>query len=140
MKSMTVDAVPEQLERVQAFIAAELERADIPARARMQIALAAEEIYVNIVRYAYHPGKGKATVSCSAEGEPLQVILEFADSGRPFDPLAAPEADVTLPAGEREIGGLGILLARKSMDQISYAYRDGKNILTLKKNCQAAKT
>ena len=67
------------------------------------------------------------------EGKPLQVILEFLDNGRPFDPLTVSEADTTLPAGEREIGGLGILLVKKSMDQISYAYKDGKNILTLKK-------
>lgn len=134
MKTVTVDAALSQLEAVQAFIETELDQKRIPDRARMQIALAAEEIFVNIVHYAYHPQTGTVTVSCSAEGEPLQVILEFTDSGRPFDPLAAPKADVSLSAGERKIGGLGILLAQKSMDQISYVYRDGKNILTLKKN------
>lgn len=133
MKSITVDATLENLERVQSFIEQELEEYGCPIKAMMQISMAAEEIYVNIAHYAYKPRIGKATVICSVEGEPLQVILEFLDNGRPFDPLSVLDADTTLPAGEREIGGLGILLAKKSMDQISYAYKDGQNILTLKK-------
>lgn len=133
MKSITVDATVENLEKVQSFIEAELVEINCPVKAMMQISMAVEEIYVNIARYAYNPEIGKATVLCSVEGEPLQVILEFLDNGHPFDPLAFEDADTSLPAGEREIGGLGILLVKRSMDQISYAYREGQNILTLKK-------
>ena len=133
MKSITVDATLENLEKVKSFIEQELEASGCPVKAMMQISMAAEEIYVNIAHYAYKPGIGKATIICSVEGNPLQVILEFLDNGRPFDPLAVSEADTTLPAGERKIGGLGILLVKKSMDQISYAYKGGQNILTLKK-------
>lgn len=136
MKSITVDATVENLEKVQSFIETELEKNDCPAKAMMQISMAVEEIYVNIARYAYNPEVGKATVLCSVEGEPLQVMLQFLDNGHPFDPLAFKDADTTLPAGEREIGGLGILLVKKSMDQISYDYQEGQNILTLKKRLQ----
>lgn len=133
MKSITVDATLENLEEVQNFIELELEKSGCPVKARMQISMAAEEIYVNIAHYAYRPGIGKATISCSVEGDPLQVILEFLDNGHPFDPLSVSDADTTLSAGERKIGGLGILLVKKSMDQIFYSYKNGQNILTLKK-------
>ena len=65
--------------------------------------------------------------------DPLAAIITFIDSGMPYDPLARPDPDVTLPAEEREIGGLGIYMVKKSMDNISYEYKDGKNILTIKK-------
>ena len=59
--------------------------------------------------------------------------MTFIDKGVPYDPLKRKEPDVTLPAEEREIGGLGIFLTKKTMDYVSYEYRDGQNILTLKK-------
>lgn len=133
MKSITVDATLENLESVQNFIEQELKENGCQMKVLMQISIAVEEIYVNIAHYAYNPEIGKATIFCSVEGEPLQVTLEFLDNGHPFDPLAVEDADTTLPAGERKIGGLGILLVKKSMDQLSYAYKDGQNILTLKK-------
>lgn len=133
MKEITVAAIPDNLARVQEFIEMELESCGCPMRAMMQISVAVEEIYVNIARYAYHPSVGEATVRCAVGGEPLQVTLQFLDSGRPFDPLAKPDADITLSAEEREIGGLGILMVKKSMDDVQYQYKDGCNILTLKK-------
>ena len=71
---------------------------------------------------------------CCVGGDPLQVTIQFLDSGKPFDPLAKEDADTTLSAEERGIGGLGILMVKKSMDAVDYAYVDGKNILTIKKN------
>lgn len=133
MKEITVAAILDNLARVQGFIEAELESCGCPMRAMMQISVAVEEIYVNIARYAYHPSVGEATVRCAVGGEPLQVTIQFLDSGKPFDPLAKPDADITLSAEEREIGGLGILMVKKSMDNVQYEYRDGCNILTLKK-------
>lgn len=133
MKEITVSATLENLARVQEFIEVELENCGCPMKAMMQISVAVEEIYVNIAHYAYHPSVGEATVRCAVGGEPLQVTIQFLDSGKPFDPLRKPDADITLSAEEREIGGLGILMVKKSMDDVQYQYKDGCNILTLKK-------
>lgn len=133
MKEITVAATLDNLASVQDFIEVELEHCGCPMKAMMQISIAVEEIFVNIAHYAYHPSVGEATVRCAVGGEPLQVTIQFLDSGKPFDPLKKPDADVTLSAEEREIGGLGILLVKKSMDEVQYEYKDGCNILTLKK-------
>ena len=100
----------------------------------LQVSVAVEEIYVNIAHYAYHPEIGEATIRCAVGGDPLQVTIQFLDSGKPFDPLAKPDADITLSAEERQIGGLGILMVKKTMDDVVYEYKDGCNVLTLKKN------
>ena len=102
-------------------------------KAQMQIAIAVEEIYVNIARYAYHPEVGEATIRCEVGGEPLQVVIQFMDGGKPYNPLEKDDPDTTLGVEEREIGGLGIFMVKKSMDDISYTYADGKNILTIRK-------
>ena len=133
MKELTVPATLAALQTVQAFIEAELESGGCPMKAATQISIAVEEIYVNIAHYAYHPEIGEATVRCAVGGDPLRVTIQFLDSGRPFDPLAKPNADTTLSAEEREIGGLGILMVKRSMDQVDYAYEGGKNILTIRK-------
>ena len=133
MKELTVPATLEKLEEVQAFIEGELEKHGCPMKAAMQISIAVEEIYVNIAHYAYHPEIGEATVRIAVGGDPLQVTIQFLDSGKPFDPLAKPDADTTLSAEERDIGGLGILMVKRSMDDVAYEYKDGCNILTLKK-------
>ncbi len=133
MKSLTLPAALEKLETVQAFIATELEAVDCPMKAEIQIQVAVEEIYINIARYAYYPKVGEVTVICTVGGDPLQVTIQFLDRGKPFNPLAREEVDTTLSAEEREIGGLGILMVKKSMDAVSYAYRNGVNILTIKK-------
>ena len=134
MKEITLPATLENLASVQSFIEEELEAADCPVKAMMQISIAVEEIYVNIARYAYNPEVGEATVRCAVGDDPLQVTIQFLDSGRPFDPLAKPDTDTSLSAEERDIGGLGILMVKKSMDDVQYRYEDGCNILTLKKH------
>lgn len=133
MKELTVSAALENLSRVQGFVEQELEQHDCPMNAMMQISIAVEEIYVNIAHYAYHPNVGEAVIRCEVGGEPLQVTIQFLDSGKPFDPLSQTNADTTLLADKREIGGLGILMVKKSMDQVEYTYENGKNILTLRK-------
>lgn len=133
IKRLTVPAKVERLEEVNQFIGQELERQGCPARVQMQVELAVEEIFVNIASYAYHPAAGEAEIEVAASGDPPTVSIRFLDSGRPFNPLSKKEADTTLSAGERDIGGLGILLVKKSMDQVSYSYQDGKNILTIQK-------
>lgn len=134
MKEMSLPAKAENLQTVIDFVTDELESFACPLKARLQIELAVEEIFVNIARYAYRPEVGEATVRCAVDKEPLQVVIQFLDQGKPYNPLTKKDADTSLPAEEREIGGLGILLVKKSMDSIDYEYQDGKNILTIKKN------
>ena len=133
MKDITVDATLDNLEVVQNFVSEELEMQGCSMKVMMQIEIAVEEIYVNIVHYAYNPEIGKATIRCEVTDNPMQVIIQFLDSGVPFDPLAKKDADITLSAEEREIGGLGIFMVKQSMDEVSYDYKEGKNVLTIKK-------
>ena len=133
MKDITVDATLDNLEVVQNFVNEELENQGCSMKVMMQIEIAVEEIYVNIVHYAYNPQVGKATIRCEVTDNPMQVIIQFLDSGVPFDPMAKEDADITLSAEERSIGGLGIYMVKQSMDEVNYEYKDGKNILTIRK-------
>ena len=99
----------------------------------MQIELAIEEIFVNIASYAYPSGCGDVTITADLSGVPKTLIVVFQDSGTPFDPLAKEDPDITLPIEQRRIGGLGIFLVKEYMDDVTYRYADGKNILTIKK-------
>ena len=133
MNELTVEATVENLTQVMAFLEARLEEADCPMKAQMQLTIAAEEIYVNIAHYAYAPETGEATVRVEITDDPRAAAITFIDRGVPFDPLAKPDPDVTLSAEERGIGGLGIYMTKKSMDDVRYEYRDGQNVLTLTK-------
>ena len=133
MKTLTVPAELEQLQNVQDFISGELEAFDCPMKTQFQIEVAVEEIFVNIVSYAYRPEVGEATVRCAVEEEPLQVTIQFLDHGKPFDPLAKKDADTSGEALEGREGGLGILMVKKSMDDVRYEYENGKNVLTIRK-------
>ena len=134
MAEITVAADLDSLNNVLAFVDGEMERAGCSMKLMTQVDMAVEEIFVNIARYAYHPEAGEASVRCEAGGDPFQIVVGFADRGRPFNPLDREDPDVTLDAEARQLGGLGILMAKKLMDEIQYEYRDGKNILTLRKN------
>lgn len=129
---LTIEADAARLGELQDFLSAWLEEADCPMKAQMQLGLAAEEIFINIASYAYAPGTGSATVSVELDGA-REAVLRFTDHGIPYDPLAKPDPDVTLSAEERAIGGLGIFVTKKFMDEVSYEYRDGANILTIRK-------
>ena len=133
MKEMTIKAVLQNVSAVTDFVNEELDHYDCPIKGRVQINVAIDEIFSNISRYAYGAGQGDATVSIEVEAQPLRVILTFSDHGVPFNPLEKAAPNVKLSAEEREIGGLGIFLVRKTMDAISYEYKDGMNILTIKK-------
>ena len=133
MKDITVAATLDNLEVVQNFVSGELEERGCSMKVMMQIEIAVEEIYVNIVHYAYNPEIGEATIRCEVTDDPMQVIIQFLDSGIPFDPLAKEDADITLSAEERQIGGLGIFMVKRSMDEVSYEYKEGNNVLTIKK-------
>ena len=130
---LQLEATDENLSRVIAFLDEHLEAMGCPPRTLMQIEVAAEELFVNIAHYAYVPKTGSATVRLSFEPEPRAAVITFIDRGMPYDPLAKPDPDVTLPAEERQIGGLGIYMVKKSVDAIDYRREDGMNILTIRK-------
>ena len=135
-KRITVEAVLENVEKVTEFVNQELEQLGCSVKTQMQIDVAIDELFGNIANYAYHPQKGgMATIEVSRSAEsPAQVAITFQDQGKPYNPLEKEDPDITLGAAERPIGGLGIFLVKKTMDDIAYEYRDGKNILTIKKN------
>ena len=133
MKSLEIEASLQNLDQVLEFLEEQLFDAGCPMKTAMQLQLAAEEIFVNIASYAYGSGTGTARIQVEFEQAPRAVKVTFTDSGVPYDPLEKEDPDVTLSAAEREIGGLGIFITKKSVDDISYKYREGKNILTLKK-------
>ena len=131
---LVIDAKIEKLDDVVAFIEQHLEQWECPMKIMTQINIAVEEIFVNIAHYAYTPNEGKAYISIKLIGREVEIV--FKDSGVPYDPLAKPDPDVTLSAEEREIGGLGIYMVKKSMTSLSYEHKDGNNILTIRKNLE----
>ena len=133
MKELELEAKVENLSDVLDFVDEELEGAGCSMKIQMQIDIAVEEIFVNIANYAYSPEIGTATVRIEVMGDPPAVDITFIDGGVPYDPLAKADPDVTLMAEERQIGGLGIFMVKKSMDDVKYEYLDGHNVLTLKK-------
>ena len=134
MKELTLSATVENIETVTEFVNAQLELLDCPIKAQMQIDIAIDELFGNIAHYAYNTEVGSATVRVEVSEAPLAVIITFIDNGVPYDPLGKDDPDITLSAEEREIGGLGIYMVKKSMDEITYEYKDGQNILKIKKN------
>ena len=128
-----LEALREYTEEVQAFVEERLAPYACKPKTLMQIAVAVEEIYVNIANYAYKPGTGSARIRAEVSGDPACLTLVFMDCGTPYNPLAKEDPDVTLAAEDRKIGGLGIYMTKVFMDEESYAYEDGQNILTLKK-------
>jgi anti-sigma regulatory factor (Ser/Thr protein kinase) len=134
MNELTIDATVENIGIVTDFVDEQLEQYNCPIKAQMQINIAIDELFGNIAHYAYDPNVGPATVKVEVIDEPMAVIITFIDSGVPYDPLAKADPDITLSAEERDFGGLGIYMVKKSMDDITYEYKEGKNILRIKKN------
>lgn len=133
MNEITVLAHVDQMEAVNNFIREELAPYNCSPKAEMQIELAIEEIFVNIAHYAYKP-EGNATIRCGVDGALQQVTIQFLDDGIPYNPLEKDDPDVTLEADGRDIGGLGVFLVKRTMDDVDYQYLDRKNILTIKKS------
>lgn len=135
MYEIQVAAKTANLDDVIAFLDDIMEQHDVPMKIRVQVDVAAEEVFVNIAHYGYptESGTAKITVDITDEG----LTIRFVDSGTPYDPLQKQDPDVTLSAEERPIGGLGIFMVKKSMDDVSYVYENGCNILTLFKKIPA---
>jgi len=133
MQELTIEANIENLDQVIAFVDQILDDSGCSVRAKLQLDVAVEELYVNIAHYAYEPETGFATIRAETQPEAGTISITFIDSGKPFDPLAKPDPDVTLSAEKRKIGGLGIYMVKKSMDDVRYEYTNGQNILTIVK-------
>ena len=133
MNEITLKATIENIPRATAFIDEALEAAACSMKAQMQIDVAMDELFGNIARYAYAPGEGEATVRFHFQEETRTASITLIDSGIPFNPLSVAEPDTTSAAQDRPIGGLGIFLVRKTMDDMAYEYRDGKNHLAIMK-------
>ncbi|MPN64165.1 hypothetical protein SDC9_211936 [bioreactor metagenome] len=128
MKKLKLNPTLESMEQITAFVEQELENGGIPMKIIVQMNIAVDEIFSNIARYS---GANDVTVGVFVkEGH---ITLRFADNGRPYDPTEKPDPDTSLSAEERDIGGLGIFMVKKSMDTVEYEYHDGLNILTLTK-------
>lgn len=133
MKELNIGATVENIATVTEFVNEQLEALDCPVKVQVQINIAIDELFGNIAHYAYNSDVGMVTVGVEVSKEPLAVTITFIDSGVPYDPLSTTEPDITLSAEERQLGGLGIYMVKKSMDDITYEYKDGKNILSIKK-------
>lgn len=136
MESLQIKAATKNLDAVLDFVNAELERMGCSMKNQIQIDMAVEELFVNIAHYAYDGGTGDAVISAGPDtesGADGVLRITFRDWGIPFDPLKKKDPDISLPVEEREIGGLGIFMAKKVMDRMDYRYENGQNILTMTK-------
>ena len=131
--ALTLEARSANLDQAVSFVSGKLEAADCPVKIQMQIEVAVEELFVNVASYAYPSGSGSVTIDMEITEEPAAAVITFTDSGIPFNPLKKDDPDIALSAEERQIGGLGIYMVKKSMDDIAYAYRDGRNVLRIVK-------
>ena len=133
MKTLTLKAVLDRIPEVIAFIEEQLEAVGCPMKAQMQIDMAVDELFSNIAHYAYGKGTGDATVIFDYDPETRTISVTFEDAGVAYDPLKKDDPDVSLPVSEREVGGLGIFLVKKTMDAMEYERRDQRNRLTIRK-------
>lgn len=133
VKELTLEATLEKIPEVTAFVNSLLDELGCSMKAQVQIDVAIDEIFSNIARYAYKGKKGSATVRIEKEKDPAAVLITFIDNGIPYNPLAQKDPDITLAAEERPIGGLGIFVVKKTMDDLQYAHRNGQNILRIRK-------
>ena len=132
-RTLTLTNDVQEVPLLNTFVDEICELVGFDMKTTMQMNLAIEEAVVNVMNYAYPPGKkGEINISATANDSRLKIIIS--DSGVPFDPTAKGEADTTLSAEERPIGGLGIFLVRQLMDSVNYEHVDSYNVLTLMKN------
>ena len=138
MSEVTLEAAEENLDEVLRFVEDTLENTGCSLEDQRQIAIAVEEVFINIVSYAYKPGRGDTTLRLDVSQDPAEITITFIDHGVPFDPLAKEDPDIDLPAKQRKVGGLGIFVVKNLMDDVFYEYRNGQNILTMKKKTAAS--
>ena len=131
MTNKTFPAKTEALSDILGFVDQTLESYECPMKIQTAICVAIEEVFVNVAHYAYGDGEGDVTLGVEFDEKSREITFRMADKGIPFDPLKKPDPDITLSTEEREIGGLGIFITKKTMDRVTYAYENGENILTM---------
>ncbi|MBQ7681163.1 MAG: ATP-binding protein [Oscillibacter sp.] len=131
MPALRIAARRESMEEVMAFVDAQLEARDCSMKSQTQLDIAVDELFTNIASYAYGAESGEAVIEMEFPDGFAEIT--FRDWGTPYNPLERPDPDVTLSAEERQIGGLGIYMVKKSMDSVSYRYEDGQNVLTIRR-------
>lgn len=131
--SITLPATVENIGKITAFVEGRMEEKDCPLKQIMQVSMAVDEVMANVAMYAYAPGTGDVTVAVDFDDGSRTVSITFIDRGVAFDPLAKEDPDVTLPAEQRKIGGLGIFLVKKTMDDVAYRREGDKNVLCIRK-------
>ena len=131
MVEQTLPARIEALSDVLGFVDQTLEGYECPMKIQTAVCVAIEEVFVNVAHYAYGEGEGDMTLGIGFDEESRNITFRMTDKGTPFDPLKKPDPDITLSAEDREIGGLGIFITKKTMDSLTYAYENGENILTM---------
>ena len=140
MKELKIEATIENLAKVFSFLAESMENFDCDPKVKRQIKLCVEELFVNIAHYAYNPDIGVADISIDTvmtkDGKP-KMVISFADSGKPYDPLSLPDPDIEAELEDRKIGGLGVYLVRTTMDNVEYKHEDGQNITIIEKKLEA---
>ncbi len=133
MKEINVEANVDNLYKVLGFIEQQLNGVNCDAKNQNRLLIAVEEIFINIAKYAYKDGNGSIKVQVSFSANNSVITAVFIDSGIKYDPLAKEDPDIGLSASERPIGGLGIYITKKFVDEIFYDYKNNQNILTIKK-------
>ena len=134
-KNLTLPNDVQEVPRLAAFVEDICEVAGIDMGTTMKMNLAIEEAVVNVMNYAYPSGvKGEVRIEAGVREGYVEFVIS--DDGTPFNPTEVEDADTTLSAEERQIGGLGIFLVKHFMDIVEYKYVDGQNALTLRKNLQ----
>lgn len=129
MTSQTDRMTPEDVHR---FVEEFLKEKNVQRSAATKLFVATDEISTNILQYS---GAKTMDVTCNALADRIEI--SFADDGIPYNPLEREDPDITLSAEERSIGGLGIFMVKKIMDNVEYENRDGRNILTVTKSIKA---
>lgn len=130
MRELVLESIDENLTEILRVLDEELESAGCDIDTRYEIDIAVEEIFVNISDYAYGGSPGPVRIQIEIDEG---VTVTFIDEGVEFDPLKRADPDITLPEKERSVGGLGIYIVKKSMDEMTYRYDEGRNILTIRK-------
>lgn len=133
MKEITVDATIENMNTVTAFVDDFLDQIACPMKSKIQINIVIDEIFGNICHYAYKDSVGAVTVRVESGNTPKAVFLTFTDNGIPYNPLETEDPDITSSSEERKIGGLGIYLVKKNMDEMKYEYVNQQNRLWMEK-------
>ncbi len=141
MESKRWPAAMEYLDEAMQFIDERMEQSGFGEDARRHVAMAFEELFTNIASYAYETDGGTVEIGCGmkdavgdgAEALAAALVIRFVDHGKPFDPFAAEDPDLTLPIEERPIGGLGIFMVKKFMDQVRYSREGDCNVTEIVK-------